>query len=157
MTETNWDEAFRALPSEELDKLAVLRVMECTNGVIQHLFRDEDPDALDVDETRRAMKFSMGAIKRMEIQLDDCDLITFADDTKELMWQVRDLYLAGVKRGDDEAFARFLVASSACLRACGMERLEQARSKLYNNCYEMPSYTWDWGMSYIRNFISAVV
>ena len=34
MTETNWEQAFRALPSEELDKLAVLRVMECTNGVI---------------------------------------------------------------------------------------------------------------------------
>ena len=36
----NWKEIYGNLPSDELDKIAILRVMECTNGVIQYAFRD---------------------------------------------------------------------------------------------------------------------
>jgi len=151
----NWDELFNSLPPDELDKLALLRVIECSNGVIQHRFRDNDPDALDVEETRRAMKFSMGAIKTMSIQLEDTPLITFADDTKSIMHDVRDLYLSGVKRNNDADFAKFLVASLACLRACGLGRLEYAKTQLYNSCYELPSHTYDWGMSYIYGLMSS--
>jgi hypothetical protein len=145
----NWDELFTSLSDDELDKLALLRVIECSNGVIQHRFRDKHPGALDVDETRRAMKYSMGAIKTMSIQLDDTPLITFADDTKSIMHDVRDLYLSGVKRNNDEDFAKFLVASLACLRACGIERLENAHTQLFNDCYELPAHTYRWGMDYI--------
>ena len=38
---TDWFELYEALPSEELDKIAVLRVMECTNGIIQYAHRDD--------------------------------------------------------------------------------------------------------------------
>ncbi len=127
---TNWDNLFTSLSDDELDKLALLRVIECSNGVIQHMFRDQHPDALSVEETRRAMKYSMGAIKTMTITLDDKLPIEFADDTKSIMHDVRDLYLSGVKRNNDEDFAKFLVASLACLRACGIERLENAKTQL---------------------------
>ena len=33
---TDWTEQYGNLPDSELDKIAVLRVMECTNGVIQY-------------------------------------------------------------------------------------------------------------------------
>jgi hypothetical protein len=55
----DWDTRFQALPDTEKDKIALLRVIECTNGIIQYKFRDEDEDALSVEETRDAMKFSM--------------------------------------------------------------------------------------------------
>ena len=55
----DWDAIFQALPDEEQDKLALLRLVECSNGVIQHSFRNGDPDALSPEETRIAMKFSM--------------------------------------------------------------------------------------------------
>ena len=152
---TNWDNLFTSLSDDELDKLALLRVIECSNGVIQHMFRDQDPDALSVEETRRAMKYSMGAIKTMTITLDDKLPIEFADDTKSIMHDVRDLYLSGVKRNNDEDFAKFLVASLACLRACGIERLENAKTQLYNSCYELPSHTYDWGMSYIYGLMAS--
>ena len=42
----NWDSIFQALPDEEQDKLALLRLVECSNGVIKHMFRNEDEDAL---------------------------------------------------------------------------------------------------------------
>ena len=150
---TDWDTAFNALPSDELDKLAVLRVMECANGVLQHMYRDNDPDALSVDDTRRAMTFSMSSIKKMQIPLES-ETITFEDDTIVLMREVRDLYIQGVKRANDEAYTKFLTASLACLKACGMERLQAAHDKLFNDCYEMPPFAWEYGMSYIRGFLA---
>ena len=113
----NWKEIYGNLPSEELDKIAILRVMECTNGVIQYAFRDNAEYALSVEETRRAMKFSMGCIKRMEIPLKE-ETITFAPETEELMRQARDLYVSGVKMGSDEDFEEFMRISEATAQAC---------------------------------------
>jgi len=150
---TDWDTTFNALPSDELDKLAVLRVMECANGVLQHMYRDNDPDALSVEDTRRAMNFSMSSIKKMQIPLES-ETITFEEDTIKVMREVRDLYIQGVKHANDEAYNKFLTASLACLKACGIERLQVAHDKLFKDCHEMPPFAWGYGMSYIRGFMS---
>jgi hypothetical protein len=63
-TMIDWNTRFQALPDAEKDKIALLRVIECSNGIIQYKFRDEDEDALSVEETRDAMKFSMGCMKK---------------------------------------------------------------------------------------------
>ena len=152
---TDWNTLFTSLSDEELDKLAVLRIIETSNGCIQQLFRNEDPDALSVEETREAMKFSMGSIKRMQIVLDD-ETITFAEPTQAIMADVRELYIKGQKQGDDEAFAEFLRASYACLSACGVDRLMHAKSKLYNHCYALPAHTWDWGLDYCLSFMYSI-
>jgi hypothetical protein len=149
---TDWNTLFTSLPEDELDKLAVLRIIETSNGCIQNLFRNEDPEALSVEETREAMKFSMGSIKRMRIILDD-ETIEFAEPTKAIMADVRDYYIRGQKQGDDVAFAEFLRASHACLKACGVQRLIDAKSKLYDNCYALPAHTWDWGLDYCLSFM----
>ena len=65
----NWNDLFGNLPDEEKDKIALLRVIECSNGVVQHMFRANDEDALSIEETRDAMKFSMGCMKTMSIPL----------------------------------------------------------------------------------------
>mgnify|MGYP006921966468 CR=1 FL=1 len=150
---TDWTSEFNALSDAELDKLAVLRVMECANGVIQYKYRDKEADALSAEDTRRAMGFSMSSIKRMQIVLES-ETIDFDDHTKKLMGEVRDLYIKGMKRNDDESYAKFLVASLACLKACGIDRLEAARDKLFDDCYHFPAYTWQWGIDYIRGFIA---
>ena len=151
---TNWTETFNSLPPEELDKLAILRIMECTNGIIQYKYRDGESDALSLEETRKAMKFSMSSIKQMQIVLDN-ETIEFADDTKEIMHRVRDLYVRGMKQNDDEAYTEFLDASLACMKACGIDRLRTARDILYDYCYEMPAYSWQMGLNYCRNFMGA--
>ncbi len=153
MTKHNWTELFESLPPEELDALAVLRIIETSNGCIQFAFRDKTPDALSVEDTRKAMSFSMSSIKRMQIVLED-GTIDFSDTTKEIMGRVRDLYLKGMKRGDDEAYENFLDASHACLIACGVPRLFEAKTRLYNNCYDMPPESYDWGLSYCLSFMS---
>ena len=150
---TNWTKEFTSLPPSELDALAVLRIIETSNGIIQYMFRDKEPDALSVEDTRKAMGFSMSSIKRMQIVLED-GTIDFADETKDIMGRVRDLYLKGMKQGDDEAYEKFLDASHACLLACGLPRLFEAKSRLYNECYAMPPESWDRGLNYCINFMS---
>ena len=103
----DWDTLFKDLPDEELDKLAVLRVMECTNGILQFMFRDKDPEALSLEDTRKAMGFSMSAIKRMQIVLEN-ETIDFAEPTKDIMADVRKLYISGMKQNNDDDYAEFM-------------------------------------------------
>ena len=147
----NWKELYESLPEEELDKIAILRVMECTNGVIQHAFRDGAEYALPVDDTRRAMKFSMGCIKRMEIPLKE-ETITFAPETEELMRQARDLYVSGVKMGSNEDFEEFMKVSAATAQACGVERITAAARILKENVDAFPPETLSWGVGYLMQF-----
>ena len=151
---TNWDKTFQSLPDIELDKLAVLRIVECTNGILQYMYRDSEPDALSIEETRQIMGFSMSSIKRMQIVLEN-ETIEFADDTKEIMANVRDLYVKGMKHGDDDAYAEFLEASLGCMLACGIDRLTTAKQKLFDNCYAAPAYTWDYGLNYCKGFMTS--
>ena len=144
----NWDTIFQALPDEEQDKLALLRLIECSNGVAQHMFRNEDEDALSPEETRTAMKFSMGCMKTQTIPLGD-EVITFAPETAEIMSKVRELYISGFKQQNQEDYEEFMVASVANLGAIGKERILKARTILFDNLYEIPHHTLDWGLSYI--------
>ena len=82
----NWKKEFGELPDEELDKVAMLRLIECTNGIIQYAHRDEEEWALPIDQTREAMQYSMGSIKRMRIDLKERS-VTFAEPTETLFKQ----------------------------------------------------------------------
>jgi len=152
MTELiDWETEFEALPDVEKDKLALLRVIECTNGVIQHSYRSGDDDTLTVDEVREAMKFSMGCMKRQEIPVGD-KVVTFSPETKELMTEMRRLYISGAKNGNDEDFNEFLKGSKANLLAIGKERILQARRLAFEHIDELPPHTLEWGLSYIFSF-----
>ena len=143
-----WNKIFEALPDEEQDKLALLRLVECTNGVIQHMHRNGDPDALSLEETRTAMKFSMACMKTQTIPLGD-EMITFAPETAEIMREVRELYISGFKQQNSDDYEEFMVASVANLGAIGKERILKARIILFDNLYDIPHHTLDWGLSYI--------
>ena len=148
----NWNKIFEALPDEEQDKLALLRVIETSNGVIQSLYRNGDPDALSPEETRISMKFSMGCMKTQEIPLGD-EVITFAPETAEIMSKVRELYISGFKQQNQEDYEEFMVASVANLDAIGKERILLARTILFNDLYEIPVHCIDWGLSYIYSLM----
>ena len=122
---TDWKKLYSALPEEELDKIAILRVMECTNGIIQYAHRDDADYKLPIEETRKAMKFSMSSIKNMQIPLRD-ETITFAPETEDLMRQARDLYIKGAKQGDDEAYEEFMTISRVTAQVVGKERIFKA-------------------------------
>ena len=147
----DWDARFAELPDAEKDKIALLRVIECSNGCIQHKFRDEDEDALSVEESRDAMKFSMSAIKTMEIPLGE-EVITFAPETAELFTEMRRLYISGVKQNNQADYNEFLRGSKANLLAVGKERILEARRLAFNHIDELPPHTLEWGLAYIFSF-----
>ena len=144
----NWNKIFEALPDEEQDKLALLRVIETSNGVIQSLFRNKDADALSPEETRISMKFSMSAMKTQTIPLGD-EVIRFAPETAKIMREVRELYISGFKQQNDEDYEEFMKASVANLNAIGKERIIDARQILFCSLYEIPVHCLDWGIQYI--------
>ena len=148
----NWNKIFEALPDEEQDKLALLRVIETSNGVIQSLYRNGDPDALSPEETRISMKFSMGCMKTQEIPLGD-EVIVFASETAKIMSEVRELYISGFKQQNQEDYEEFMVASVANLGAIGKERILKARTILFNDLYDIPVHCIDWGLSYIYSLM----
>jgi hypothetical protein len=148
---TNWDALFQNLSDVEKDKTALLRIIECTNGIIQHMFRSEDADALTLEETREAMKFSMKCMKTMTIPVGE-ETITFAPETTELFTKVRRLYISGAKNNNTEDFNEFLKASKASLLAVGKERILLGRQFAFNYINELPPHTLEWGLSYIFSF-----
>ena len=147
----DWETLYNTLPDEELDKIALLRVMECTNGIIQYAHRDDASYKLPIEETRRAMKFSMSSIKNLAIPLKN-ETVTFAPETEELMREARDLYSKGVKFGDDDAYAEFMKISAASARACGLDRIFKAKEILQENVDDIPSETLIWGVEYLTQF-----
>ena len=144
----DWNSIFRALPDEEQDKLALLRVIETSNGVIQSLFRNKDADALSPEETRAAMKFSMSAMKNQSIPLGD-EVVVFAPETAKIMSEVRELYISGFKQQNQDDYDEFMIASVANLGAIGKERILKARTILFDHLYEIPVHCLDWGIEYI--------
>lgn len=148
----DWKQIYSSLPDEELDKIAVLRVMECTNGIIQYAYRDGASYKLSIEDTRRAMKFSMGCMKRMRIPLKD-ETITFAPETQELMHEARDLYVRGIKQGDGEARAEFMEVSKATAQACGLNRIVKGMKTLEENIDDIPPETLKWGVEYLMQFL----
>ena len=144
----NWNKIFEKLPDDEQDKLALLRLIECSNGCIQHSFRNGDVDALSPEETRIAMKFSMSAMKTQTIPLGD-EVIVFAPETAKIMSEVRELYISGFKQQNQEDYEEFMRASVANLNAIGKERILNARQILFCSLYEIPVHCLDWGIQYI--------
>ena len=150
---TDWKEKFNELTDGELNKVAVLRVMECTNGIIQHSFRDKTEDAYPVEVTRATMKFSMSCMKKMQIPLKD-ETITFKPKTEELLRRARELYVSGVKNNNDEDFEEFMEISKATAQVCGLQRLLDAKKILEENVDVFPPGSLDFGVAYLMQFFT---
>ena len=67
---TNWTAVFKPLPNEKFNKLAVLRIVACPNGIIQYILRNGDADALSLEEARQAMGFSRSTIRSHTITIE---------------------------------------------------------------------------------------
>jgi len=149
-----WLSIWKELSNEELDKVALLRVIECTNGVIQHLYREDSPKKLSIEQTRAAMNFSMKAMKTMEIPLKS-GLITFTKETELRLREARDLYIRAFKQNEDEAYSAFFNCSEASVRVVGETRLYEASYKIDQELYDVfPVGTSEWGLQYLRRFLA---
>ena len=147
----NWKERFDNLPDAEKDKIALLRVIECSNGVVQYAYRDQEIYALSAYETRRAMKYSMGCMKSMSIPLKS-KTVTFNEDAAVLFKEMRRLYVSGFKKNNPDDLNEFFVASKANLHAIGPKRILDAKDIALKEVSAIPANAIDWGIGYIFNF-----
>jgi hypothetical protein len=148
----DWKNVFENLTEKEKRNLAILRVLECTNGIIQYSYRRNDPWALSIEDTRKSMKFSMSCIKNMQIPLKE-ETITFGDDLAETFGQIRDLYVSGTKKGNKEDFSEFMRISSIMINVLGKERILEAQKVLSQQICDIPPDKLQWGVDYMMQFI----
>ncbi len=125
-----WIKIWYSQTEEVLDATALIRAIECTNGCIQHAFRDGDKRALSLEETRECMKLSMGTIKNKVLPLPDGSEMIFPESCHSIMDQARDLYIRGFKKGDEEALEEFLCLSKAHFKVLGRARIDEKFSKI---------------------------
>ena len=120
-----WKDIWSTQTAEVLDATALIRVMECTNGCIQHAFRGGDERALSLEQTRECMKLSMGTIKNKVLPLPDGTEIVLPKACHPIMDEARDLYISGFKQGDDEALEEFYALSKAHFKVLGRQMIDQ--------------------------------
>jgi len=109
--------------SEALDSVALIRAIECTNGCIQYAFRDEEPYALGLEQTRLSMKTSMAFIKTKKLKVPDGSVIECHPSVIDALNTVRDIYIRGFKNGDDDAMMEFYAQSVSQFFVIGREKL----------------------------------
>lgn len=149
----SWTEFFGSLTEDQLQAVALLRVVECTNGCIQHTYRSQHPKALDVDQTRTAMKYSMAAMKDLSFKVGEVEY-SFSGELADGLKAARELYVRAFKQGDEGAMKEFMDCSIACAKALGEGRIREAGAKVRGNLGEYyPEHTVAWGESYLLRLL----
>lgn len=149
----SWTEFFCSLSEVQLQAVALLRVVECTNGCIQHTYRSQHPKALDVDQTRKAMKYSMTAMKDLSFRVGEVEY-SFSEEVADGLREARELYVKAFKQGDDSAMDEFMNCSIACAKALGEARIREAGARVRQNLGEYyPEHTVGWGESYLLRLL----
>ena len=121
-----WKDIWSSQSEEVLDATALIRVVECTNGCVQHAFRDGDERALSVEQSRECMKLSMGTIKNKVLSLPDGRTkVILPEECHEIMNTARDLYVRGFKQGDEEALDEFFALSKAHFQVLGRQLIDE--------------------------------
>ncbi len=121
-----WKDIWSSQSEEVLDATALIRVVECTNGCVQHAFRDGDERALSVEQSRECMKLSMGTIKNKVLPLPDGRTkVILPEECHEIMNTARDLYVRGFKQGDEEALDEFFALSKAHFQVLGRQLIDE--------------------------------
>jgi hypothetical protein len=146
------------IESQELDKLALLRVLEVTNGCTQWAFRRQDENCLSVEQTRECMKQVMGFIKNKKILLAQNRVIDFTPVIEQLIDEGRQLYQDAFKNQVEGSEKEYYAYSTAQFLIYGRQRLEQALEEI---CQEFETlftpYYLEKGRRYIVPYLEALV
>jgi len=111
---------------EELDKLAIIRVIEVTNGCTQWGFRRSDDNCLTVEQTRECMQKVMGFMNNQKIDLPSGRSISFHESTSQFMSEVRQIYQDAFKKNMADQEREYYALSVAQSFVYGRDRLNSA-------------------------------
>ncbi|MDX1371550.1 MAG: hypothetical protein R3321_03730 [Nitrososphaeraceae archaeon] len=125
---------FKKLSDDSLDKMAYFRVIEITNGCVQHAFRAKADFALGVDETRESMKLSMGFIKNAYLDIPTLGgRIDLTEQEKAILFNGRQLYINAFKQPKPNGRKLYYANSVAMLFCIGAERIKKAQEIIDEN------------------------
>lgn len=145
------------LDSKELDKLALLRVLEVTNGCTQWGFRRKDEQCLSVDQTRECMRKVIGFIQDKKIDLPSGESICFTSSIEQLIDEGRELYQDAFKKNIADKEKEYYAYSTAQFLVYGRQRLKAA-IQLVKQEFEslFTTYYIEKGCNYIAPYIEAL-
>lgn len=151
-----WESIWRRQSETGKQHAALIRAIECTNGYIQYTYRDGVTN-LTLEQIRECMKLSMSAIKNKQITLKNGETIGFDPTIHGILDEIRDIYIAGFKHGDDEKLMEFYAQSVAIFYVLGRDRIDDAFQIVVDNFTDVFTLPWiDMGRSYVYKFVNAI-
>lgn len=145
------------ISAEELDNLAILRVLEVTNGCTQWGFRRKDPECLSVEQTRECMQVVIGFIKAKKIDFPHGESISFTPAIEQLIEEGRDLYQAAFKHNQADQEREYYAYSTAQFMVYGRQRLQRAFQTIQQHFESLfTTYYIDRGQRYIAPYFNAI-
>jgi hypothetical protein len=143
--------------SDELDKLAIIRAIEVTNGCVQMGFRRNDENCLAVEQTRECMQKVIGFMNEQKVYFPSGKSIDFIDSTNQLMRKVRELYNDAFKKNIADQEREFYACSTAHFLVYGRQRLEVAMQLVQQEFeYLFSTHYIEKGRKYIASYIEAL-
>ncbi len=143
---------------DELDKLAILRVLEVTNGCTQWGFRRQDKECLSVEQTRECMRIVIGFIKAKKIDLPTGESIHFTPSIEQLIEEGRSLYHDAFKKNVEGAEKEYYAYSTAQFIVYGHQRLDIAMQLIKDEFESLfTPYYIQRGRNYIAPYLEALV
>lgn len=150
-------ESLQQIDAEELDKLALLRVLEVTNGCLQWSFRRQDEQCLSVEQTRECMRQVIGFIQNKQIDLPSGEQIRFAPTIEALIEEGRELYQAAFKKNIAEKEQEYFAYSTAQFIVYGRHRLQAAAQRVEQEFVALfTPYYLQKGRNYIAPYLEAL-
>ncbi|UAJ73127.1 hypothetical protein IQE94_01935 [Synechocystis sp. PCC 7339] len=146
-----------AIAPEELDNLAVLRVLEVCNGCLQWAFRRQDKHCLSVEQTRECMQTVIGFIKVKKITCPSGKTITFTPVIEQLIEEGTQLYRQAFKQNNQTAKQKYYAYSTAQFIAYGGDRLGWAQDLVEKEFSSLltPHFVLR-GKNYIAPYLQAI-
>lgn len=145
------------IDSKELDKLAILRVLEVTNGCTQWGFRLQDEQCLSLEQTRKCMREVIGFIKAKKVDLPSGKTIDFTLSIEQLIEEGRKLYENAFKRNIAAEQKEYYAYSTAQFLVYGRQRLNTAMQLVKEEFESLfTPYYIEKGRNYIVRYIEAL-
>lgn len=145
------------IDSEELDKLALLRVLEVTNGCLQWSFRRQDEQCLSVEQTRECMRQVIGFIQNKKIVFPSGEQLQFTPSIEALIEEGRELYQAAFKKNIAEKEKAYFAYSTAQFIVYGRHRLQAATQRVEQEFVSLfTPYYLQKGRNYIAPYLEAL-
>jgi hypothetical protein len=102
--------------------------LEVTNGIVQWSYRMGNQYALSVEQTRKCMKVVIGYLNEKSVQGYPLD-----ESIHQLMNEVRELYIEGFKRNNDQSMMHFYAHSTAQFEVVGKKMMKDSIKMVRNN------------------------